>query len=609
MKRFISIVASAIVLMGAFACQKVEPDNQATLESISLLKADNPVLTADVTGTIGISTITFVIPKSVTETMFVPTFTCSQDDKLLQGETVISSGASKISVTTGASLTIKDDVSNCSKSYTIEVAYDDATAALVSISFAAADNSALTEDVAPEAIADNMLVRVPGAAFMTNLVISATATENDVISINGHELEGGKATVDTSFPIDIEVNDPVSKSSKSYVLKVGKILEFKSSLLTSYVEEGCGLPGFASMAIDANGTPYVAYTRKRTAEPVDSYNQVSVVKWNGSSMQAVGPLSFTGAGADKAAYLPVVNFDSKNNVYVAWVDNKNSACPTVHKFNGSAWELFGGSAAGTKANTSYEPCFIFDGNDNPIVITQGNTTNVTKRMMVVDEYEGGKWNESIMKDSPVVNGTDGVYIRARGVKVGSDVYVLASMSGTTANGGYYLFKKSAGSWSLVSKNFVTLQHISSLALAADKDGNLYAAAAVKGTDTYGLNLYKISKTDGSFTQMGTSAAITGGGSTDSIYYALAISPVTGEMIIVYRGDKSEGAEKSTAYMRLFNSETGNWDDASVLCENCNDNQIYAQYTKDGKPYICLINSTTSAVELYTAGLEADIIPE
>lgn len=600
MKRIISIVTSAIVLIGASACQKVEPDNQATLKSIALLKADNPSLTTDVQGTIGISTISFSIPRGISETMFVATFTCSKDDYLLQDETVITSGTSKISVTTGANLTIKDDVSNCSKSYTIEVAYDDATAALVSISFAAADNRALTEDVAPDAIADNMLVRVPDAAFMTNLVISATATENDVISINGHELEDGKATVDTSFPIDIEVNDPVSKSSKSYVLKVGKILEFKSSLLASYVEEGCGAPGFASMAIDANGTPYLAYTRKRTAEPVDSYNQVSVVKWNGSSMQAVGPLSFTGAGADKAAYLPVVNFDSKDNVYVAWVDNKNNACPNVHKFNGSAWELFGGSAAGTKANTNFEPCFIFDGNDNPLVITQGST-----KMMVVDEYEGGKWNESTMKDAPVINGTDGVYMHSRAVKVGGDIYVLATMSGTE-NGGYYLFKKNAGSWSLVSKNFITLQNTNTVALAADKDGNIYAAVAVKATDNYGLNLYKVSTADGSFTQMGTSAAISDG---SNLYYALAVSPVNGEIFIVYYGDKSEGADESKTYMRLFNAETGNWEDATVLCESGSGNQIYAQYDKNGKPYICIINSRSSSIELYTASIEADIIPE
>ena len=230
MKRIVSLVSAVALLVCCAAFTSCDPskkaDNEVAIRSIKLTAELNPGISKDITGTISTAdkTMSFAIPVSLANRNLIPTFTVSDNDYITQDGNKIVSGESTILVEEGKSLTVSDDVSGLSVTYTIKVIDNDEKAVLNSVLFAAADNELLEADVVPEQISENMLVRVPGNAFLQTLVISVSCGEGDVVKVNGSEPVDGKLTVDTAFPIDITVTDEVAGATSKYVLKVGKIL-------------------------------------------------------------------------------------------------------------------------------------------------------------------------------------------------------------------------------------------------------------------------------------------------------------------------------------------------------------------------------------------------
>ena len=259
MKKLISILACTLAAISVLvSCQTKEtPDGKCELTSFSLTHSLNSTLPADIVGVIDAAkkNIVLVVPTSVTTTSFIPTFTATQYDVVKIGGTEVTSGQTSVKITDGTKVSLSDLVSSLTAEYTITILANDEAAELVSVSFKAADNSLLDADVAPEAIAPEMLVRVPGDAFRKELTLTVSAGSGDAISVNNTVVESGSSIkVDTSFPIDITVSDAIAGKSVDYVLKVGKILEVVVKKLGSYTEGT--LNNFNMQLSPADNLPY-----------------------------------------------------------------------------------------------------------------------------------------------------------------------------------------------------------------------------------------------------------------------------------------------------------------------------------------------------------------
>ena len=163
-------------------------------------------------------------------------------------------------------------------------------AQLVSFKILAADNQGLDADYAPEAIAAEMVIRVPGGGQGKTFIATLTAGENDEIKVNDAAVNNGKASFDATYPVDIVVTNTKSKKSAQYEVKIGKILQNIITAVGSYTEANATLKSDIRLAINPqDNAPVLLYSRKITSEdPADKNNRLACVSWNGSSFSSVG---------------------------------------------------------------------------------------------------------------------------------------------------------------------------------------------------------------------------------------------------------------------------------------------------------------------------------
>ena len=122
---------------------------------------------------------------------------------------------------------------------------DTTPAELKSFKILAADNEGLTEDIAVETIAGEMIIRVKGGGVGKTFTATLEAGENDVIKVNDEAVSAeGKASFDATFPVDITVTNSKSELVEHYVLKIGKILPNHFSI-DSRPDRSIGQPRFA----------------------------------------------------------------------------------------------------------------------------------------------------------------------------------------------------------------------------------------------------------------------------------------------------------------------------------------------------------------------------
>jgi len=330
MKRILAFVSIALTLVaGTVSCNNdPKADGVAQITSFSLQSSLNSNLSSNVNGTIDeqAKTISLVLPEG-SGSSFIPTFTVTDDDVVKAGSTVVTSCVTSISVTDGAKLSVTDEVSELNVTYTLSVKENDGAAELKSVSFLKADNSVLTEDVTPEAIASEMVVRVPSAAFKQELTLTIEAGLNDVVKVNGKETSNGKIKVDTSFPIDITVTDAVAGTSASYTLKVGKVLEYVVTKVGSITDGTKIFPTFDIKINPKDGTPWIAYYKELEG---DKYDRVAVVRLDGATFPYVGESCIS---ADiKDAKSPSLAFASDGTAFLKYAGGEVSNRNTVKKF-------------------------------------------------------------------------------------------------------------------------------------------------------------------------------------------------------------------------------------------------------------------------------------
>ena len=597
MKRIITLALCALAVMVAFTgCQK--PDGLCSLNSFDLLKANNSALTYDIKGIVDQTskTITLTIPTSAGSS-FIPTFTATTDDIVKVGGTVVTSDATSVTVTDGTKVSVTDEVSGLNLDYTITVIANDGAAELVSVAFKKADNDLLAEDVAPEAIAPEMLVRVPGAAFQKELVLTVAAGQNDEVSVNGAPVSGS-VSVDTAFPIDITVSDAGAGITNSYVLKVGKILEVVVSKLGTYAEGTLGSD--VDLAVNpADNLPYFGYVRKVEG---DANNMMSVAKWDGAAFSLVGQSGFNGTA--KAASKPQIAFASDGTLYAKYIGGEVANRPTVRKYS-SEWDIVGAEGfTSVNNNTSYTfPFFVNPANSQPALYFNGNTKNTPSyRTMNFAEFGGDSWSENVVTGTVPAYGSgstasSGMYYGSSAAIVDGKTYLGSSFN----EFGYYVHEVNAdGTLSTIVDNFIPEGEKCGLpgtfALKADSKGTLYFWGAVWNAGI--MQLWKVA--DGTFTPYGDGVKVkisSSGSVSNKSTFGVGVSDLFVSVV--------ENDEKIPEFQYL--NDQYQWVKFSMDAPVATKSAFSMAADKDGNLYVAYVSA--DGIELYKIGLEADIIPE
>ena len=596
MKKILSILACSIAAKAFLASctPKDVPDGKCELTAFAISSSIAGAIDANA------KTITLVIPTSVTSTTFKPTFTATEWDAVTIGGTPVTSGETEVTIADGTKVIVSDDVSALKTEYTIVVKANDQKAELVAVSFKAADNSLLENDVTPDAIASEMVVRVPGTAFRQELTVTVQAGFNDEIKVNNTAVESGSSIkVDTSFPIDITVTDAVAGTTATYVLKVGKILEYTVAFLGAFAE---GTINDFTMAINPNDNmPYFAYTRKVGEE---SNNNVSVRKWNGSSFVLVGSTGLADASS-RSASKPALAFAKDGTPYVRYYGGDVASKPTVRKFD-TDWALVGTAGFTPHNNSTSYPYafFIHPESGKPCVFWCGSTKKVeTLRTMNFASFDGSEWSTSVVTGVIPALATDqstGNFWTSVSTVNESKAYMASQFN----NYGYYIHEVNAdGTLSTIIENYVPADAPhglpSNLQLKEGPNGTLYLLAAVRAGEG-SMQIFTVDQEAKTLKTYGPGLPVAisdkGGISQD---FGFAVNPVDGLTIIAF--DDSE----NVSFGYLDDNLQWAWFDVNPVDAT---SAYYVEFDKNGNGYISYLTEAKE-LSLYKVALEEDILPE
>ena len=138
-----------------------------------------------------------------------------------------------------------------------------------------------------------------------------------------------------------------------------------------------GGTSYSSLKLDGTDNPVVAYQDDATG------GKATVMRWNGSSWNAVGNPGFS---AGVANFLSLA-LDASGNPVVAYSDNANLDRTTVMRWNGSSWSVVGGY--GISAGPAVYQSLVLDASGNPVVaymdVASGNKTTVMR-------WDGSSWS-------------------------------------------------------------------------------------------------------------------------------------------------------------------------------------------------------------------------
>jgi len=152
-------------------------------------------------------------------------------------------------------------------------------------------------------------------------------------------------------------NDPLTWSALSLPSWLGMNGEWSSLGSAGF---SLGGANYANLVMDANDTPYIVYSDK------DNSDAISVMRYreDNASWEVVGSSEFS-AGA---AYYTSIALNSEGTPYVAFADADSGEFATVMRYNdtNNTWEIVG--SAGFSSGISDYLRIAIDNNDTPYVI-------------------------------------------------------------------------------------------------------------------------------------------------------------------------------------------------------------------------------------------------
>ena len=513
---------------------------------------------------------------------------------------------------------------------------DETPAALLSFALLAADNPGiLSEDIAVAAIQENMVLRIDGGGVGKTLKATLTAGENDVIKVNDAEVDAsGKASFDATYPVDITVTNSGSGKKASYVVKVGKILKVVKTNYPSYTETAdCSMGTDAFIAVNEDdGTPFVLYNRKLKVDgSLESNNNLSVAKWNGSSFEILGKSGI----ADNSIRQPVADdlaISPDHKVYVLHHGEKTANFFGMKVFDGTGWRMVGDQEIGVKSTTAYGLPSIYFNNNLP---GYAGTNNVGKsdnnyRCAVRYNFDGAKWNaENGIPGLPTYGakgGSDGVFYTARTVSVDNMAYAIVSVN----QYGYYIYKIQNGTWTRMVENSKLMRTDGSvepeepygipgnLDIQIGPDGKVYTLCGM--TQSQRMQIMRFNPNSREFAPFGEPFPMkwtdTGAPEEAALF---RINPVNGQIIGVKTGSlvtgkDDEGNDIITKGFPFFAvmDENRQWSEWTQVSDVPMYGDPDIAITPDGTVYVVYVSRDASKVqrlEMFSLAVEPDDLAE
>lgn len=490
----------------------------------------------------------------------------------------------------------------------------DGKAEMLTFGFYAADNSTLSQDYVTE-IADEMVVRLPGEVDKSALIARFTAGDDDVVKVNGALQQSGVTAQNYNYPVDFDVTDSLGNVTKSYVVKVGKILE-NVWAKAGEIAVGNGATyairsSYCSMALNPKTQlPYVAFAQKTPVEgSTSTIYKMSVAKFDGKAFQLVGPEHFTGkvSGTSRLA------FNAEGTPYLAYIDGDNGTKVTVVKFDGQAWQVVGAAGFTDKAHTSYGIGLEIDPtSQQPVVIYTGNDKTLTAsyRTLSICYFDGTSWITGLTAPGrPALNGTDYVATSIRSTAGGGKIYFGCNNLLKTNGNSVYCFSNGTittvkeGSFIDPASSDTSMQD---LGLAVASDGKtLYVLSADDADATiWHPRLFKYTFADSSVAPVnyGTINTVV----TRSSAYTVALD-ANDNLFLGY--NENDGSNSGRLVIANIDKESMRWQE-TVLSEkaiNGGSEEIYIRF--GSKTGYVMATTDDDNIELYSYGLEPDILPE
>ena len=271
-------------------------------------------------------------------------------------------------------------------------------AQLLSFGFYQADNTGLSQDyvatipaVAAGTTSYDVEIGLPASVDLTELVARFTVNEGNTVTVDGVAQISGVTKNDFTDPIDYLVRGSnnirytititeLSKSDKTWTE-----VSVLDPITQTGIEGVTGVYAGAVMKINpVDNQPYVAFGLR------GADNKLTVAKFDGSAWSNVGPASFSPAVSSSNFHMDIA---PDGTPYVAFNDQEaaNKGGMSVMKFNGSAWENVG-PAGFTNTTANYVGIAALEG----AIITShqqnGKTGDFERRTLVVSSNIGESWN-------------------------------------------------------------------------------------------------------------------------------------------------------------------------------------------------------------------------
>ena len=595
------IFKSLMIAMAVFAIASCkEPgDGIAKLESFGFSPASNPALATTVQGVFEGNNIYVTFPEGTDRSSLKASFTTSLNDAVYINNIELTSGQTAFNYANDEYQITVSDRDGLEVNYNLYIKVNDGKAELLSFGFYKNDNADLDEDIVPENIESEMVVRLVGGGSGKTLVARFTAGLNDEVTIDGKVAEG-TASVDCSFPIDITVTDKVAGSSAQYVVRVGKVLEMVWQKVVEWEDAGNEIYSGFNMAINPkDNVPYFAYTRKINGTTTRT---PAVVKYENG---AISPVGTPGMEATSSASLPSISFSKEGVPFVLYVDGNNGSYMTVRKLEGD-WNVVGNAGFGTsdKPSTSYASRMMVDqASGTPVATWTGNTrTGAGYRTINQASFNGASWDCGVVPGLPAVDGTTNATMSCSNVETsGNAQYIVISCN----NGGYYLMKLENKSFSTVASFCQEHNYSSGIGLAIDADKNAYILAGDNTDNSEGYDVKLFTCSNGQISQVGSTIPLNLGSRTGS-NLGVAVDGNGGIYTAYING--------TALNLRTIDKESGMWNDAIVLEDGATlDGNVQMSFGPKNIGYLSYVVKKTDTapakIIVYECKLEEDVLPQ
>ena len=150
-----------------------------------------------------------------------------------------------------------------------------------------------------------------------------------------------------------------------------------------------GGTSYTSIAIDKNNTPYVAFRDQGDTVSNSWPNgfRASVMKFDGANWVYVGSPGFSGGTGPYGALYTSLAIDKNGTLYVAYCDMSNNFNAAAMKFDGSNW-VYVGSPGGFSTGGANNTSIVIDTNGTPYV---GFEDNGYGSKATVKKFNGTDW--------------------------------------------------------------------------------------------------------------------------------------------------------------------------------------------------------------------------